>query len=492
MDQLPADYPDPVFQFLYAYQHPHVLRLGALLDANNCINDGSDPGIGKTPSACALAKWKRRGIFVICPKPVIENWFAHASRSGCEILGVSNYELIKNGKFYPTIESYKSQHKVACPYVWPNGADYEWRLPDNALIVYDEAHKGKNHSTGNSQMLISTKKATNINGNGPKILLLSATLADSVDAFKTPAYLFGLAQLGKHAYAAWIRKICRENPGRQNIPEIIHDLIYPRFGSRIRIRDLKQDTDAVTREMFKENDIAAAVYPISPEEERQIAAAYNDIDDALTALKTKQRTETCPLVVILRARQRIELLKVPTFVMQAMEYLWNDFHVIIFVNFDETRLQIFSHLDSFVQDECHSFIAMIYGGQTPEDRAYNVNSFQENKARVIICNIRAGGVAISLHGRKRVSLISPTWSAIDQKQITGRPYRAGGESVIQRIIYCSGRVGMAGPENAQNDTTFNGDHGKVGVEELIAENVNKKMKTLEFLNNGDNDDLVLI
>ncbi len=73
------------------------------------------------------------------------------------------------------------------------------------------------------------------------------------------------------------------------------------------------------------------------------------------------------------------------------------------------------------------------------------------------------------------------------KQRLGRFYRAGGGDVIQRIIYCRGAVSPAGEIN-KNDTTFNG----AGVEELMAEKINEKLKNIELINNGDEIDLVEI
>jgi superfamily II DNA or RNA helicase len=147
----------------------------------------------------------------------------------------------------------------------------------------------------------------------------------------------------------------------------------------------------------------------------------------------------------------------------------------------------------------------------------------------MIANIRAGGVGISLQDKNgtygRVSLISPTWSSIELKQALGRIHRAGGLTpCIQRIVYCKGRVSAVGPkvpdnaivvgrddgglviqgraadhpelkkkieDNLGNDTTFVSHEGKgrIGVEELMAENVNVKLRTIEWFNNGDDKDL---
>ena len=91
------------------------------------------------------------------------------------------------------------------------------------------------------------------------------------------------------------------------------------------------------------------------------------------------------------------------------------------------------------------------------------------QANIIICNIKAGGIGISLHdtigNHPRVSLISPTWSSIDLVQALGRIHRAGGKSKsLQRIIYTA-------------DT----------IEERIADKLKNKLLNINSINNGDLD-----
>lgn len=469
-------WPHPVFDLLHAYQRPHVAELGACLDVNRCIINGSDPGTGKTYITCALAAWKGRPLLVCCPKPAVSIWFNVAALFGANILGVANYEALRSGKYFTSQDAFMGDNRVACPYF--DGAN--WDLPNNILVVFDEAHKGKNGATGTSRLMLSI--VSHIHAQGPRCILLSATITDSVAAFHTPAVMLGLAQAGKRAYQVWVKQL------GVGAASAMHHAIYPRFGARIRIDVIKRDPVV---DLFRNNDLQAQTYPMSADEERGIVAAYGDIDEAITALKAKQAAETHPLTAILRARQRIEMLKVPTMAMLAMEYLLGGHNVGIFVNFNDTCAQLFDILDEFVQAEFGSHIARVVGGQTGADRAREVEDFQAGRARVIICNIRAGGTCLSLHGENRVALISPAWSSIDLLQTVGRMYRAGGGDVIQRIIYCRGRASPAGDTNT-NDTTFVSAGVRLGVEEIIARAVNTKLRTIEFINNATDDDLYQI
>ena len=87
-------------------------------------------------------------------------------------------------------------------------------------------------------------------------------------------------------------------------------------------------------------------------------------------------------------------------------------------------------------------IAIIRGGQSAKARQANIDAFQADQKRIMVCNIAAGGVGVSLHDlngkHPRVSLICPTWSAIQMIQSFGRIWRQGGLSKsIQTVVYAA-------------------------------------------------------
>jgi len=168
------------------------------------------------------------------------------------------------------------------------------------------------------------------------------------------------------------------------------------------------------------------------------------MEDELESFKAKVEEgehEDTPLIVQLRARQEVELLKVPTFVELAEDALAEGSSVAIFVNFKDTLEAIAQRLMSAGP------VAIVEGGQSDAVRDLNIAKFQHNDAKIIICMIQAGGVGINLHdelgGHPRVSLISPGFSAVDLRQTLGRIHRAGSKSpAIQKIIFAAGSVEM--------------------------------------------------
>ena len=149
-----------------------------------------------------------------------------------------------------------------------------------------------------------------------------------------------------------------------------------------------------------------------------------------------QQKNACSLGEIITARMKIEMLKVPTFINLANQYLADGKSVAIFMNFTQSLLKVAEELKS----NC-----LIYGEQTLEERQKNIDRFNSDESRLIICNIKAGGVGISLHDTigkyPRISLISPSWSAQDVIQTLGRIHRASGKTkVYQELVYCAGTI----------------------------------------------------
>ena len=167
------------------------------------------------------------------------------------------------------------------------------------------------------------------------------------------------------------------------------------------------------------------------------------MEDELAALEERRTYDSgdSALTIQLRARQETEILKVPVFVELAKDAIAEGSSPVIFVNFTQTFEAIVHRLES------DHLISMIRGGQSTEERQREVDLFQSNESTACVCMIQAGGVGLNLHdehgGHPRVSLISPSFSAVEVRQTLGRIYRAGGKSpAIQKIVFAAKTVEM--------------------------------------------------
>lgn len=494
-----------VDEMLFDYQREHVRTILAAIREHGSAIDASDTGTGKTYTAAAVCRSLGVRPIVICPKAVVTTWYAVLADFVIEPLAVINYETAKNGKYYPNLDAFLIEHREDCPYIerrGEGGASFVWLQPRGSIIIFDEAHKGKNSITANSRLMLDARANNTLPAEDRLLLILSATITDRVANFRTSAYLLGLSQQAPHAYRAWLGMLRDGDPGRnisQSLNRVLFGGAHPRRGTEATVgqhtpRGSRMSITAIraVADLFRANDVRAEVYDMSPEVEAEIEEQYAIIAEALEALRNKENDGDMALVKLIRARQRIELLKVPTFVELIIAAVTAEQSVVAFVNFTETADRIASSLEEL---ELASPIVFIRGGQTVAERSAAVDDFQRNRAHVMLANMAAGGVGISLHdlhGRQRLALHSPSWSSIDFKQALGRIYRAGAMSnAIQRIVYCRGRTRAHRGNDAQfRDPGEAG--GRIGVEELMAQNVNEKLLTIEWINSGDTDNVVLI
>ena len=450
-----------IYNKLLEYQQEHVNNIIRILNNNNACLDASDTGTGKTYSAIAACVLLDIQPIIICPKSVIATWKSVSNYFGLTNIIVVNYETIKKGKIYKDTNKKIKADFIKISHNDKNiieKIDFNFnnskiiKSDKSILFIFDEVHRCSNLESDNCMLLMAAKNTHQ------KILLLSATIADFPERFKPFFYILNFIN-PEHVkqknidYKKYI-KIVDSWILRDYKPMVrIYNMLYPERATRVRID--------VLGDMFPDTQITATPYTLSNKRAREIENEYKKLALELEEIKQKKKKDKInPLTLTIRAHQKIEILKIPTFVELAHDFMQNKYSIVIFVNFTQTlkTLAEMLHTDSIV-----------YGEQNYDDRLRIIEDFQTNKTNIIILNIKAGGVGISLHdiygGHPRVSLISPTWSSIDLVQALGRIHRAGGKTKsLQRIIYTANTI-----------------------EERIAEKIKIKLNNINSINNGDLD-----
>ena len=427
---------------LLEYQITPAERAAASLRAFGAHLNAGDVGVGKT--YIELAAFRELGIepLVIAPLAVLPSWERAAKHMGVTIR-VLNWERARTG-LNPVGK-------------WTDGEEkktFQW-APDVKGLIFDEVHRAKDHKSQNSRLVAAAKRQ------GIPASALSATAASNPLHLKSLGYLLGLHQY--KGFWKWAESYgCHasrfggyEFDGNPAHLRALHGQIFEKKGTRVRVADLGA--------AFPETQITTELVGVADAD--KLERAYRDVADALEAVRAKRRTDPeHHLTKLLRARQLSELGKIPAFVELATDGLEQGLSIAVFVNFDESLRKITDALG-----KSKVGVVEIHGQQSPEERQAAIDAFQRDEARVIVCNIRAGGVGVSLHdltGRHpRLALVSPTWSAIDLRQALGRVHRAGGLSKSrQRILFAAGTV-----------------------EERVARLVQEKLNNLDLLNDGELD-----
>lgn len=460
---------------LLSYQIPAAASLLRSLQVHNAAVDCSDMGTGKTFTALAVARELNVPTLVVCPQISITSW----KRAG-EMMGVEfdalNYEMIRTGRTaYGTwenmppygprdefLECSECQLKLdlknpfSCPH-HPAGihcavvkskphnyGKFLWS-PNIRLLVFDEVHRCGAVDSLNSALLVGAKIA------GIPVLGLSATVADSPLNFRALGYVLGLHALVDRkdtqtpGFYRWANRMgCHKSPfgGLQfmGTPEVrrqkmaeLHQEIFPSRGTRVKIADLG--------DAFPECHITAELYDLK--ESGRIDELYAEMDDAIRELNERKlgdRSLELPLTRILRAKQEIELLKVPIFEEVALAWQEAGRTVGIFVNFTATL----DALQKRLKWKCR-IDGTQRGAKGQRDRQAMIDDVQADRERGILLNNQAGGVSISLHDLTgkfpRGGAVSLPNSASMFRQLCGRFPRAGGKSKsFYRVILAAGTV----------------------------------------------------
>jgi len=406
---------------------------------------------GKTYTACGVARELGMKMVVVCPKAVISSWkevITNHFHMEKQLIEVTNYEQLKIGR---------SDSKLAS-YVVPRSTrrrTFQWKIPKDTLIIWDESQKLKNWKTKNAKMSIQATKQ------GYKQLFCSATNATNPLELRTVGTALKLFKGGQAAWFQWLREhgcskgqwgmeFTSDPKLRQKILKKLHKDIFLDRGVRLR-RD--------TIPNFPQCDLFAVLLDMEEKDTKQINAIYDEMEKELKELeKLSKLNKMNHLVVELRHRQRIELVKVPLFIDMIEDAKEEGFSIVVFLNFTDTITALADRLG----------ISCIFDGKVGDAvRERNRQRFQNNEEQVILVNVQSGGGGLSLHdlhgGHPRMSLISPSHSPVNMRQAIGRIWRDDAKTKAIQKLVCVAHT----------------------VEENVYHNVMKKLNNLDLLNDGD-------
>lgn len=320
----------------------------------------------------------------------------------------------------------------------------------NGVLVHN-CHRAANEGTQNQKMVITAVEAR------LPIFGLSATIADVPTKLRAMGYALGIHRNGKDWYDWLIQhgvvqtRFGMQFQGGERHLKAIHKQIFPHKGIRVRAEQIKN---------FPKNQTIAKAYKL--DEANKINSVYADMMARVAELECSDMAggdkQACILVEILRARQAVELLKIPLMVSLTEDAIEEGNSVFLAVNFRDTLKELIARL---------GIKSIIMGGQKPEIRRSMIDEFQANKTNMIAGIIKACREGLNLHdihgGHPRVALIMPTPSSFDLKQTLGRVWRAGGLTTsLQRILFADGTI-----------------------EEDVCESLANKLDQLDLLMDGD-------
>jgi len=422
----------PMFPFqergvAYSLQHQRVIV-------------GDKPGLGKTQQAIAtIVAANAFPCIIVCPNTLKLNWKQEwktvaGKRSvilddrnkskwwryyeeGIADVFIVNYESVK--KFFVHSIVKKPTENLMVKHV-----RYRQEAKKFKAAVIDEAHRCKDTSTQTAKFVIGLTIHLEwvLAMTGTPIVNKTEDLA---------ALLFMIGRMREFGGLKFFQeRYCKTNTF---LPELQYKLKTKCFYQR-RKEEVLPDLPAKIRQKM--------LCDITTREEYRVALA-----DLARYLKEYQQKTDAEIRKSLRGEimVRIGLCKgisargkLAETCEQIDEIIGNGQKVIVFIF--QRRV-----LDMLVEQYPHA--VTISGADSEKERQQNVHDFQNHpNCNIIICNIKAGGVGITLTAASRIIMVELPWHAADADQCEDRAHRIGqanqlqvsymiGHKTIDEVIY---------------------------------------------------------
>lgn len=319
----------------------------------------------------------------------------------------------------------------------PNGqveTTYHW-LDDKSMVpaifCFDECQKLKNASAQQTQIARALNNIS-IEAKPLQVMFSATPFAKPIETGSLALALESEYRYGRvkdeESFNAFLREVGRGKDPREASPTFMGDL-RDRFEDHIvqvRASELKFKHRTFNHPMMLEfkDDEQRDEYNRAKDELKR------GIEDLIFGARSFSYVHV--LVLLLRFRQKAELLKAEMLAEEALRLEAKGFNVIIGFNFIETLEKV---QDIIGADK----VSVIRGGQKPQVRHEEKTKFQDERTHICLLMMKAGGAGLSLHhnktnNRPRRCLLGFDWDAISMIQVVGRAHRINSESTTRQYV----------------------------------------------------------
>lgn len=307
---------------------------------------------------------------------------------------------------------------------------FKWSLPPDQLLIWDEIHGASGLQSLSAQML---RDAVN---QGIKVLGLSGTAADHPLRMRSIGYMLGLHRdwdfwqwiaLYGCSEAAWDfglkKQFLKTRKGQEELRRKQDDAM-----ARMHAKLVKSGRMVRLRTSEIPGFPKVSIHPMCIDFDcAELAVIFEEMRVELEELKKKGKGRT-QLEIMMRARQRAELLMVPTWAEMTQDAIDEGESVVLFLNFTATVRALAERLKT----DC------LYTGDNLKDRAEHHRRFMADESRVIVTNLGAASESVGFqdtHGNfPRTGIISSSFWATQMNQVLGRCARDGAKSPSKMIL----------------------------------------------------------
>lgn len=371
---------------------------------HNCLI-GDEPGLGKTVQAVGLANYLGLArLLIVCPAGLRLNWAREIEKWHLENPGI---DVILDGK-----SPIQAQRSTVVGYELAVKRRAELMSRNYDLVVLDEGHYLKSPKAQRTKNTLGYYGRDGLIHRAPRRLVLTGTpIPNRVDEAYSVIRALAPETIDHMNYRTFLGHytIVRSTQYGDQIVGIRHEAeLYERLRAGFMVRRLKSDVlKDLPPKVYKLVVFSKDGFAKVLKRERQFSAAEIirhgvPVGSALPEIRREMGVMKAPL-----ACQYVEDL-LESGVQQ----------VIVFAH----------HRDviSILQRGLHRYgVATITGETSPTVRQSMVDLFQRGGARVIICNIIAGGVGVTLTAAADVVFVEGSWVPGENEQAEDRAHRVG-------------------------------------------------------------------
>lgn len=391
---------------LFPYQQEGVkflLSHGVKVLLSDC------PGVGKTPQVIVTANaLNPQHIVVICPSVVKDVWRKHFEEWGTHKLPVQVVRSSKDcvdPKARLFILSYDTAKKVR----WLRELRNILRSSKNTLLIADEAHYCKGYKTQRNILLNTLSNAA------PRAILVTGT-----PMLKSVGDLYPLIRICENGYTESFHDFCYKYSFAHPTP----------FGSGVEyrgVRNIKSLRKRLGKFMIRRHkedvlpQLPRKIYHKIPldigRQADEFSLPIQTIREILEG-HINHEAENYPAL-----RKALGVTKMPM-ILEWLDYFYEQYEettpVVIYAHHKSTIEGIRSHLEKIGKD-----FAIISGATADRDRPKIVTDFQEGRISVILANIKAGGIGITLTRAHHCVFTELDWTPANISQAIDRLHRIG-------------------------------------------------------------------
>ncbi len=390
---------------------------------------GDQPGLGKTGQAIAAIEASGcKCVLVICPATLRENWKREIEDKWTSQKALILADRIKNTwpQYYKVgmvkyfICNYESLKKyfvevINKPEDKPlrlNHIKFKSTIDLFDAVIIDEVHRCKDGKTQQSKFVMGICKGKEY------VLALTGTpvVNKPIDLIPQLHIIQRLNDFG--GYSGFVNRYCQGYNQASNLRELNY-LLHKHCFYRREKKEVLKDLPDKMRSIIKCDIENRAEY--NKAENDLVTYLKENLNKSEAEITKSLRGEVMVMIQILKkisARGKIS---------QVIE------HVQEVVDAGE-KIVVFAWHKEIV-NELKSAIpraVTVIGDDTMEQRQRAVDSFQNDpNVQVIICNIKSGGVGITLTASSRVVFIELPWHPADADQCEDRCHRIGQKDSVQ-------------------------------------------------------------